>query len=405
MEKIEGQGPPRGKGSMKIGFDISQTGRLKAGCGYFADSLIRNLAEIDRENDYILYPTFGNLFWDPHWSSDICRIDKPNFGHGLGHKNHEAINLFWSDPAANFETHLGNPDIIHSNNFYCPLGLKKARLLYTLYDLSFLIHPKWTTEQNRTGCFKGVFNASIYADFIISISHYSRRHFLEVFPHYPPDRIVVVHPASRFLEATDIAPPPKASFLKKDQFWLSVGVLEPRKNHNGLLKAFAQYKADHGKTFPLILAGGEGWLMEDFKKIIKDLNLQQDVILLGYVDDGTLQWLYQNCFAFLYPSFFEGFGLPVLEAMSLGTPVIASNAASLTEIVEQAGVLIDPKSEKEMLQAMNYIGDSPEFRISLKEKAFRQAGKFSWRSAAAAVLQTYQEALSRERIFSLNPSG
>ena len=380
---------------MKIGFDISQTGSEKAGCGFFAESLIWHLAEIDRENEYILYPTFGNHYLDPHWASSTCRIDQANFKRAPGQKTREAARDFWSNPPDSLEKRLGSPDIIHSNNFFCPTGLRKTRLVYTLHDLSFLVHPEWTTEENRTACFEGVFNASIFADFIIAVSNYSRSHFLETFPHYPIDRIRTVYEASRFKLSTDVPKPKKLSFLQRDEFWLSVGVLEPRKNNKGLLAAYASLKKEMGKMFPLVLAGGKGWLMEDFKRELESLGLQQDVILPGYVDDETLQWLYQNCFAFLYPSYFEGFGLPVIEAMSLGAAVIASNTTSVPEIVGQAGMLIDPANQKEICQAMQRLVSEPGLRDTLKDNAPRRASQFSWHSAAALTLECYRGLLSR----------
>lgn len=380
---------------MRIGFDVSQTGRLKAGCGYFADSLIRYLADIDSDNEYILYPTFGDFYWDPDWPTTTCQISRPNVRPGLGHRTLAAAQLLWSCPATDLETQLGNPDIIHANNFFCPVGLKKARLVYTLYDLGFVEHPDWTTERNRTGCFDGVYNASLYADLIIAISDYTRRHFLEIFPHYPADQIIVVYPASRFLGRTDFARPDRLPQLQPERFWLSVGTMEPRKNYRRLLQAYASLKARRGQTFPLVLVGPQGWLMDDFEKTIDDLFLRQDLILLGYVDDRALQWLYQNCFAFVYPSLFEGFGLPVLEAMSLGASVIASGSTSLPEIIEEAGILIDPLSDEAIFLAMLRLSTDAEFRATLKERAFRQAAKFAWGTTARAVLEGYRDVLSR----------
>ncbi len=382
---------------MKIGFDVSQTGREKAGCGFFADSLIRHLARIDRKNEYLLYPTFGSHYWDPHGVSGTCQIDQSNFTRGFGHKTFRETRSFWNNPSSDFEKKLGLPDVIHSNNFFCPIPLQTARLVYTLYDLAFLVHPEWTTEENRIACFDGLFNASIYADFIIAISDYSRTHFLEIFPHYPADRIRTVYPASRLNPARDVPHPRRLSFLQPDQFWLSVGVLEPRKNHKGLLAAYASLKEKLGKVFPLVLAGGKGWLMDDFKKELESLNLQGDVILLGYVPDELLQWLYRNCFAFLYPSHFEGFGLPVIEAMSFGAAVIASNATSVPEIVGHAGILIDPMSQEDLAQAMQKLVSASELRRDFKEKAVQRASRFSWNSAASLTLDCYGEVLSRPR--------
>jgi glycosyltransferase involved in cell wall biosynthesis len=381
---------------MKIGFDISQTGKLKAGCGFVADSLIRALAEIDQENQYILYPTFGDTYWDPNWSTDTCRITGPNFKCAQGSRTFEASKFLWNScPAADFTAKLGNPDLIHSNNFFCPTWLRGCRLVYTLYDLSFLIHPEWTTEENRSGCFTGAFNASLYADWIISISHCSRKHFLQVFPHYPENRITVIHPASRFAGRREIPRPKNLPSFLKPPFWLNVGVLEPRKNQKGLIRAYALLKANLGGTLPLVIAGGKGWLMEDFEKELASRGLQQDVFLLGYVDNEALQWLYQNCFAFIYPSLFEGFGLPVLEAMTFGAPIIASGVSSLPEIVGQAGILVDPFNTEEIFQAMRRLAVQEESRQELKEKARKQAGEFSWRSAASKALEIYREVICR----------
>ena len=385
---------------MRIGFDISQTGKQKAGCGYFADGLIGHLAEIDSQNDYILYPTFGDSFWDPDWASGTCRIPQPNFHNGLGHKTFEAAKFFWSHPPENFEAQLGNPDILHANNFFCPRGLRKARLVYTLYDLSFLVHPEWTTEQNRTTCFQGVFDASLHADLIISISEYSRNHFLGVFPHYPAERIRVVYPASRFSGTEAGSRPENLSSLGKDRFWLNVGVLEPRKNHRGLLRAYARFSRKQREECPLVLAGGGGWLMDDFQKDLEALDLTRDVIMIGYTDDMSLRWLYQNCLAFVYPSLFEGFGMPVLEAMSLGAPVVTSKVSSIPEIVGQAGILIDAGEADTIYQGMSQLAADEGLREALKQKAKQRASSFSWKASASRVLDLYREIILRGKNFS-----
>jgi glycosyltransferase involved in cell wall biosynthesis len=380
---------------MRIGFDISQTGSGKAGCGYFADAIIQQLARIDLENEYILYPTFGNFFWDPEWKSSTRRIDRPKFRRAEGHATLDKARAFWSNPPEDLETSLGKPDIIHSNNFFCPHGLKSARLVYTLYDLSFLDYPEWHTEENRLGCFEGVFNACLYADMIVSISEYSRRHFLEIFPHFPQERIVVVHLASRFFRKPDLARPASLSSLKPGEFWLTVSTLEPRKNQLRLLRAYARLKSSLPETFPLVMAGGRGWLMEDIHRTVADLGLAEDIVMPGYLDDSALQWLYQNCYAMVYPSLFEGFGLPVLEAMSLGAPVLSSNVTSIPEIAGDAGILVNPEAEEDIFGAMLMLWKSNGLRISLVERGIEQAKKFTWESAARAILECYRICASR----------
>jgi glycosyltransferase involved in cell wall biosynthesis len=287
---------------------------------------------------------------------------------------------------------------VHSNNFFCPRGLGHARLVYTLYDLMFLEVPESTTEANRIACFTGAFEASLRADLIVAISHYSRNHFLATFPHYPPDRIHVVHLASRFHLQTDCARPHRLARLQPGQFWLNVGTVEPRKNQRRMLQAYARLRNQSDGNFPIVLAGGKGWLMEDFERFVDELGLRQDVVILGYVDDAELQWLYQNCFAFLYPSLFEGFGLPVLEAMTLGAPVITSNGTSLPEIVGSAGLMVDPLDENAIFEAMRKLATGHVDRQRLRQQAMVQAQEFSWDSTARRVLDLYQQVVAIPRL-------
>lgn len=375
---------------MRIGFDISQTGIAKAGCGYLADCLIRHLAQIDRVNDYILYPSFGDHFFDPGMPDSCDVIRQKNIQYGLCHRQPDKAQKFWRNPPEDFEAELGNPDVIHANNFFCPIGLKHAKLVYTLYDLGFIENPDWTKEANRVGCFDGVFNASLYADLIIAISEYSRSHFLKTFPHYSPDKVAVVHLASRFSSPNPIQRPESLDILRPGKFWLNVGTLEPRKNHLRLLKAFAKLKANTGQDLPLVIAGGKGWMLDDFQNQIASLGVSEDVMLLGYVNDMELQWLYQNCFCMVYPSLFEGFGLPVLEAMSQGAAVISSNNSSIPEIAGAAGVLVDPLDEEAIYQAMRRLATGELSRDRLRGMASERAKKFSWRASATRTLELYQ---------------
>ena len=391
---------------MRIAFDITQTGKDKAGCGYFAYSLIRALAEIDLDNEYLLLNSFGEFIWDRKASPAACGIQRANFKSSLlRHAYYSAAQRFWHTPPLDLDTALGNPDIVHSNNFFSPSGLRRAHLVFTLYDLSFIEHPEWSTEANRTLCFDGVYHASLYADTILAISEYSRAHFLRTFPHYPAENVSVIYPASRYKRSADLQRPKKLpGQVSEGKFWLCVGTLEPRKNHLGLLRAYARHKARFGKVLPLVHAGGPGWLMSDFKNHIRKLNLQNDVILLGYVDDMVLQWLYQNCFAFIYPSLFEGFGMPVLEAMSLGAAVITSNTTSIPEIVGDAGILINPMVDEQITNAMDELAGDENRLITLGLAAVQQATLFSWKRAAQQTLDLYKSQITKPKFRSTEKS-
>ncbi len=378
---------------MRIGFDVSQTGAGRAGCGYVAYSLARCLASCAADDEFVLYPTFGDFFFDPDWQRATFCPTQTNFRRGVAHADHAAAQRFWAQPPRDLDAQLGHPDVVHSNNFFCPRGLRNARLVYTLYDLSFLENPDWTVEANRTGCFEGVFRASLHADHILSISHFSRRHFLETFPHYPEDRITVMHLASRFSDAAPVQRPEQLERLQPGKFWVCVGTVEPRKNHPRLLQAYARLKAQLGKVEPLVLAGGKGWLMDDINRLITSLGIADDVIFTGYVDDNALQWLYQNCYAALYPSLFEGFGLPVLEAMSLGAAVITSDVTSIPEITGDAAVLVDPCSDEAICDAMARLVQTPGLCDRLRGLAVAQARRFRWEKAAQTALHCYEQTL------------
>jgi len=380
---------------MKIGFDISQTGQNKAGCGYFADSLVLALKEVDSDNEYILYPHFGVSYWDPNGFKNTRQISTARFSTKIIEKTYRDLIEFWDQMPANAENKLGNPDIIHANNYSCPQNLKMAKVVYTLYDLNFVEHPEFSTEENRWVCFNGVYDAANHADFILSISNYSLNKFLDIFPHYPSERIKVVYPGSRF-SLTQKSNEKNGDFntLTPAKFWLAVGTLEPRKNLRRLLNAYSVYVKKSDNALPLVLAGGKGWLEDDLEQVVAKLDIAHKVEFLGYVSDEALNWLYRNCFAFLYPSLYEGFGLPVLEAMSRGAAVIVSNATSIPEVAGGAAHYVNPLNEKEIVEAICVLAENAEYRAKLKNLALRQAQKFSWQRCASEVIEIYNHVIT-----------
>jgi glycosyltransferase involved in cell wall biosynthesis len=164
-----------------------------------------------------------------------------------------------------------------------------------------------------------------------------------------------------------------------------------------LLKAYTRLKRKLGTVMPLVLAGGKGWLA-DIDTLIDDLGLKDDVVVAGYLDDLDLQWLYQNCFAVLYPTLFEGFGLPVLEAMSQGAAVITSDATSIPEIAGDAALLVNPYREEDLCAAMLQLATNRTLREQLQARAQNQARRFQWKATAQIALRTYEEAIRTPRL-------
>jgi glycosyltransferase involved in cell wall biosynthesis len=377
---------------MHIGFDISQTGSGKAGCGYFAHALVQAMIDVAPQHNYSLYPSFGDFYFDP-----LMPVLNPYSGksveYGPRHLTRETARSFWTGKGA--EKSLGNPDIIHSNNFWSPVQTGSYRLIYTFYDMGFLIDPSWTTEANRLGCFEGVFRSSISADWVVAISKASRDHYLEVFPHFTEERIRIIYPCSRFADSSILGKRPKAlEGVPSSGYWLNVGTVEPRKNQRRLSEAYARYLALGGAPMPLVLAGGKGWLMEDFQKHLRALGIEDHVVMTGYVTDDELIWLYRNCYANLYPSLFEGFGLPVLEGMQFGAPTLTTTSSSVPEVAGDAAILLDPKDVEGWARAMLRLATDKNERDALSVAAVEQAGRFDWQRSATDLLQLYDEALA-----------
>ncbi|MFS8087004.1 MAG: glycosyltransferase family 4 protein [Acidobacteriota bacterium] len=287
------------------------------------------------------------------------------------------------------------PDIIHANNFWCPTQLMSNRLIYTFYDMGFAVEPAWTTEANRVGCFDGVFRSAIAADWVAAISETSRAHYLRVFPHFPEDRIRVIYPCSRFADSAAPGKRPNAlDGVLTGGYWLSVGTIEPRKNQRRLVEAYARYRALGGAPMPLVLAGGKGWLMEDFQKHLVELEIEAHVVMTGYVSDDELIWLYRNCCANLYPSLFEGFGLPVLEGMQFAAPTLTSNSTSIPEVAGEAAILLAPEDTEGWAQAMLRLAGNRSEKEQLSAAAREQARRFDCKRSAEGLLQLYQAALA-----------
>ena len=375
---------------MKIGFDVSQTGSNRAGCGFYADTLIRNLATHYPKDQFYLYKTFGNTYWDPDYRQRIANLPLDNCHYLQNFKYREDAFNFWGDFRGVDSTKIGSPDVVHANNFSSP-RLSQTRLVYTVYDLSFIDIPECTTEENRHHCFTGMFGASLWADAVVAISDYSRQRFLDNFPHFPAERAVVAHLGNRLPVDGPVAP--VLALNTAQPFFLAVGTLEPRKNLRRLLAAYQCYTTAAKEPKSLVLAGGAGWLEGDLKAYIETLQLQDRVHVLGYVSDATLRWLYQHCWAFVYPSLYEGFGLPVLEAMAAGAATITSHTTSLPEVGGDAVLYVDPLDEDSITKALDLVEDI-DYRRMLQERCRYQARRFSWTTTAKTVYQAYEIALA-----------
>lgn len=363
---------------MKIGFDISQTCESKSGTGFFADQMIRALAQVDQKNEYTMLPWFYD--YRPHTIENATKIEQKNFRVKVLHRFDDA------------EPEIKMLDIVHSNNFRFPKDIS-AKKVVTIYDVGFMDHPEYTTEANRLLCYKGTLDSLLFADKVVAISNYTKQRLLHFFPFVDEKKIEVVYCGNRdtLLKEKDEKKLIKKFGLAEEEYYLSVGTIEPRKNYGTLLKAYKIYKERNKDYKKLCIAGGYGWMQENFKSDIVNLGLADDVVVTGYVSDVELSNLYRYCYAFVYPTWYEGFGLPVLEAMNFEKPVIASNVTSIPEITGETAILVQPNDPQKIGTSMLILEDNEKLYDSLCEKGYERAKKFTWKDAAENILRIYEK--------------
>ncbi len=373
---------------MKVGIDVSRTvpRENRAGIGKYAKMLVQGLAQLDTEHEFILYPGFGD-FVHPQYgiTCDISVPDQPNFRKYTG-----------SLPAFANGSRPGERDavdVVHATAFSCP-DVKPARLVITVYDLTYRLFPEFHLRSNIEFCESNMSRAMERGDRFIAISEQTRNDLVAQYG-VSPERVEVIYLAAEplFVPTTDrerlvLALGRHEIFYN---YVLYVGAIEPRKNLPALIKAFAALSANSEfRRYLLVLAGAQGWLSDEVYKLPASLGIADRVKFLGYVEDEDLAILYSAARLFVYPSLYEGFGLPVLEAMGCGAPVITSKVSSLPEVAGDAAILVDPRDVGELSRAMRAVLENAELRRRLRRRSIERAGLFSLEKMARDTLRVYE---------------
>jgi glycosyltransferase involved in cell wall biosynthesis len=376
---------------MRIGIDISRCIEESTGVGYYAKSLVWGLSKIDFDNEYLLYGIFFDCY-PRGWKraaipkSHNFRLHQRNSLSWLARKR-------WENGGRHKEKLLGEIDILHSTAFTMPPVLG-PKVVVTIHDLSIFAFPQHHTEANYQFVNRNVHQAARRAHFVITDSESTRRE-IKKFLHVPDEKMEVIHLAAH--ENFYVKYHPTAiekirhKYALRKPYFLAVGSIEPRKNLASALIAFKALREIRRIDYQFVIAGGKGWKNESFYRLLKKLNIDDYLVFTGYVPEEDLPALYQGAEVFVYPSFYEGFGLPVLEAMASGTPVITSNTSSLPEVAGDAALLVNPKEVYEIYEAMEALITNPSLREELKGKGFEQSKKFSWKKTARQTLRIYQK--------------
>lgn len=287
-------------------------------------------------------------------------------------------------------------ELFHGTNFEVPLG-GVCPTVVTIHDLSMLLHPQ-TQEKRLVRRAQRRLPLMARATTMIVTPTNTVRDEVHEHLQVPLDKVVVISEAARSCfrrvaptETTEV----RTRLGIRGEFILFVGTVEPRKNLHTLLQAFEQVIQTRNRPLQLVIAGRKGWLVNDLFDSLKRSPAVAQLILTGYLSDTDLRALFSSCTAFVYPSIYEGFGLPPLEAMACGAPVIASRIPSIEEVTGAAARLFDPWSAPDLATAITDVLASEPTRARMSSAGIQRARAFSWSEAANLTRQVYVEASKR----------
>lgn len=280
-------------------------------------------------------------------------------------------------------------DIYHFFNYIIPRNIK-GKVVNTVYDMVYKLHPETMEKGNLQKLHKNLQRSCRDSDVILTISQNSKQEISD-FMNVTPNKIEIAYPAVD----RDIFKPEKNTDLVQmkykipGEYLLYLGTLEPRKNITSLIKAF-KIISEKNKDIFLVIAGKKGWMYEEIFKLVDDLHLNGKVIFTGYVEDKDIPFLYSSAVAFIFPSLYEGFGMPPLEAMACGTPVIVSNTSSLPEVVGDAGIFVDPLNIENIAFEMDRLLNDNSLQQEYSKRGLQRSKIFSWEDSAKKVIDVYQ---------------
>jgi len=368
---------------------IEQTG----GIGRYARELTAALAEVDSTSSYRLFVAGASLAKLPPTPGD-------NFEWSPTPITAKWLARIWQ--RARFplpvETFTGAVDLFHATDFVLPPTLPRARALLTVHDLSFVRVPEAASPPLRAYLETVVPRSVAAADHILADSKATKADLIDLYA-TPEEKITVLYSGvnrrvKRVEDGKKLASTRAKHGLAGIDYILSVGTVQPRKNYGRVIEALARLRgASHDLHY--VIAGGSGWLEDEMLRTIDNHGMKEYVHLLGYVEDRELPALYTGARMVAMASLYEGFGLPILEAMACGAPVIASNVSSLPEVAGQAALLVDPYDCDAILEAILKLETDAECRSKLIAAGYEQASRFSWERAAKQLKSIYDRMLAR----------
>ncbi len=386
---------------MRVGIDYTAAVRQGGGIGRYTRELIAALLRLESAHRYTLFAATGGIpRAHRRREMDGLRIGDEQPATSIQFRtlplSDDWLARLWQRLRLPIpvEVITGALDIFYSPDFVLPPTLPRTRTLLTVHDLSFLRYPDAFVPALRGYLARVVPRSIARADLVLADSEATRTDLITLLD-VPPEKVQVlysgIHP--RFCpqpEPDEVARLRAHYGLADAPYILSVGTLQPRKNYVRLIRAFVQLtnQPTNQLTNQLVIAGGRGWLYEE--TLAAAAKYPDRVRILGFVDDGDLPALYRNAALFAFPSLYEGFGLPVLEAMACGVPVVCSHASSLPEVVGDAALLVDPLDTDGLAAAMARVLGDPDLRRQMTARGLEQASRFTWEKAARQLLTAFE---------------
>jgi glycosyltransferase involved in cell wall biosynthesis len=378
---------------VRIALDAHMIGERETGNESYALNLLRGLATLtDDDNQYaVLTPR-------PQVLRELITLP-PRFQVVRVRPATSALRIPLGMPLA---IRSARCDLLHVT--YIAPPRPGCPTVVSVHDLSYLAHPEWLSWRVRFTLKKLVPRSVRAAARVIAISDFTKQDLVQRYG-LSPEGIVVIPLAAgaTFTPLPDAASRPLPTGIR-EPFILAVGNLEPRKNLATLIDAFAELVRQHSFAGSLVIAGKAKYRGEEAGGAVVRLGLEGRVVFTGFIDDATLRLLYNRATLFVYPSLYEGFGLPLLEAMACGCPVVASNATAIPQTAGDAAILVDPTSVAALTAAMARVVGNPELarRLSFQGKA--QSARFSWTRTAELTRRVYREALAGRHPAPTRPS-
>lgn len=352
------------------------------GIGTYIRNLLRHLARIDHDTEFVLLCTEADLGVAAQLGPNFRSVLEPAPNYSI----REQIHVPWV-------LRRERPDLFHAPHYVLPAAIH-CNSVVTIHDCIHLMFPQYLPNRMAYAYARAqMWTAAHRSDCILTVSDASKRDILHLF-NIPPEKIVVVYNA---IDAHfSVTPPPDAVARVRERyqldhrFLLYVGNIKPHKNLVRLIEAFSELRTGDLEDLKLLIIGDEISKLPALRHAVHRHKLHKHVRFLGYVPDDQLAVLYRLAAVFVFPSLYEGFGLPPLEAMASGTPVVASNVSSLPEVVGDAAVLVDPHDIDSIVDGLRCVLTNPARADDMRRKGLERSREFSWERSVARTLEVYK---------------